>query len=177
MKTKENKKNFKMNVADLSSIELDYWVSRAEGYYKDLDLQRYIKNRKEGGFYRLVDWNYIGEIIKRDGICLNWSGSSDILNWYAKSDIDLPVIECHSFDPLEAVKKCIVKRKYGDNMKSKSSEIIIFDEAKLSSDKIKELYRPRKTKTEKLNKNENKRTKPNNSKNPMRVHGENNNRT
>ncbi len=100
-----------MRADDLTGIELDYWVAKAE----DIDVRK-------------LDWNFIGKIIERDRIVI-------LPPWEAHDEVEcivyFPFWNCKiqktewkdewiesdsSESALEAIKRCIVKTKYGEEI-------------------------------------------------------------
>jgi len=105
-----------MKVDDLTGIKLDYWTAKSEG----LDVY-IIKNRILKNWIRLeIDWNFIGEIIERDISDIKYKFHGKL---HVKSDAhecNLFIlgnsVTCYGATFLEAIKRCIVKYKYGETV-------------------------------------------------------------
>jgi len=112
---------------DLSGIELDFWVAKAEGFkvqiYTGFGKLKGHKMLKywvgQGSDWLKVDWSFIGPIVARDKPLISWHGSSDLptyqVEWYL-GDFTGDKVESESQDLLLAFKRCIAKRKYGEEV-------------------------------------------------------------
>ena len=139
-----------MRVKDLKEIDLDYWVARAEGYEDAIRWYFNRREWREGGEFSCIrvnvtefkcqdgwkvgdrlkiDWDFLGGILERDKLTLiyntynpysphepyndywicteHWDEHSDHGNGYKTA--------------LEATKRCIVLRKYGEYVSSKEN--------------------------------------------------------
>ena len=100
-----------MKVNDLEGIELDYWVARAEGLNVRIWGSRVVQNGGMGDSIQYaIDWNFIGKIIERDGVYVESTDHSDGPPWEADQSFGKTA--------LEAIKRCLVKRKYGEEVES-----------------------------------------------------------
>ena len=119
----------RIKVDNLKGIELDYWVVKSEGLNVLIDLEENhlinpghaIINKTKKAY--TIDWNFIGEIIEKlqlNGVDIELE--KDVWG-YQCSFIEKPkdafsfkeVWACVKADSsIEAIKKCIVKRKYGE---------------------------------------------------------------
>ena len=114
-----------MKVDELTGLDLDYWVWQAQqgALTIKMDNGELVDNSTAKGAARQISfedwapipfhWEFIGPMIERDHLCVNPSAG----NWVVYSTLDTPVIRALSeMSALEAIKRCIVKRKYGDEL-------------------------------------------------------------
>jgi len=100
-----------MRVDELSGIALDFWLIKAEGKetpglcYDDDGVHAY----NPLPFIVIIDWEDIGPIVERDKILLAYNKK---ITWVAFS----ATCEVSGSTALEAIKRCIVKRKYGEEV-------------------------------------------------------------
>ena len=134
-----------ISVDNLEGIDLDYWVAKAEGLSalwrediprevteapknvwkisKHLGRDWFIQDGAYGLEWLHIDWSFIGPIIERDKIVLDHSRiemrMQGPIEWSAYSHLDaesLPL--AHGREALLAIKRLIVKRKYGATIES-----------------------------------------------------------
>ena len=93
-----------MKTSELSGMQLDWAVAKAEGY-PDEDIS--------------VDWNYStdwakgGPIIERETINTEWTGIPNA-QWFASMESE--DLEAHGPTPLVAAMRCYVASKLGDEI-------------------------------------------------------------
>ena len=97
----------KIKVSELEGDKLDYWVARAEGLAYSHDYH--------------WGWGLVGPIIEREKISVSWSGVNSIgtnREWHSKkySKKLNSVFVLYGATPLEAVKRCFVASKFGDEV-------------------------------------------------------------
>lgn len=100
-----------MKVDQLKGVELNKWVFKSQGLTEGLALYRAQRPRD---WSESCNWSFIGPIIERDKIRLmNLDGQ-----WIGVSvkDVARDVVEATGGTALEAVKRCIVKCKFGDEV-------------------------------------------------------------
>lgn len=96
MTTKE-----KIKVDELNEFQLNYWILKSEGIddkeIRFLDLEK-------------IDWNFVGEIIENLNITIVQQ----------ENQVDVLLSEYGEWvsgkTTLQAIKRCIVKRKYGEEV-------------------------------------------------------------
>lgn len=113
-----------MKVDELTDIELDLWVCKAEGYetaniYLSPRLCRELISEFNNVVHEIVvDGNFIVKIIERDKIEIQWREMvKDEYYCIAFSFLDEATWKLgKGKSALEAIKRCIVKRKYGETV-------------------------------------------------------------
>lgn len=122
-----------VKVDELEGTQLDYWVAKAEGIeYREVNYSSYIATMDTLQTATIIDWNFIGKIIERDRIRLllpsdYWEDTPFSMEGMADDAKYLSVYKAIIYDqidsiqgwgidknPLTAIKRCIVKRKYGE---------------------------------------------------------------
>lgn len=113
-----------MKVSELTGIELDFWVVKAEGFKnvtmdkKSGLLSQNFENTKNQKGFSYPHWNFIGPIIERDKIELQPRSDKWAFCWYAFPDgkEDDLLIGAKGQTAIEAIKRLIVKNKYGESV-------------------------------------------------------------
>jgi hypothetical protein len=112
-----------MKVDDLTGIELDYWVAKSQG----LNVKNYSgvlyssENSKLSSMFILtVDWSFVGEIIEDLNYDIRIYNIKDpnVKKLVEVVDSETLEIVYSKYDKtaLEAVKRCIVKLEYGEEV-------------------------------------------------------------
>ncbi len=102
-----------IKVDDLEGIELDYWVAKAEGLFWNNN--HTFELYKNGPDKPVIDWNFIGPIIERDKIITHYSDLTDE-HWISSYIAGDSEIICKGESCIQAIKRLIVKRKYGETV-------------------------------------------------------------
>lgn len=101
-----------MKVDELEGIELDYHVARAEGV--NISMDDWVRRELDYG-----SWSFIGPIVERDGINL----TTRKLVWRTSYPDSIEGAGCFAEDNdvSTAVKRCIVKHKFGEEVAPESA--------------------------------------------------------
>lgn len=97
-----------IKIDDFTEIELDYWVAKAEDLEVYIHSDEFFQKKlvtKLGSTKQLkIDWNFIGPILQRDNLLFD-TKCMTYLNIYYDDDY------------LRTIKRFLVKRKYGEEVK------------------------------------------------------------
>ena len=109
-----------MKVDDLKRIELDLWVAKAEGlnpkivegtgpHFYGSPMPSWIAHQEGAEIF--IDWDFIGPIMERDRLDIIYgSRKTPTLSGASKGGLG------YGDTGIDAVKRCIVKRKYGETV-------------------------------------------------------------
>lgn len=121
-----------MKVDELTGAELDYWVAKSEGLKVHIDetVKPATVMECKGGHYReqfqplSCDWSFIGPIIERDNIHITQYKDGTpmrTITYFARDGWSEYKSNIMVVPLLDAIKRCIVKRKYGEEVESASA--------------------------------------------------------
>jgi hypothetical protein len=99
----------KMKVSDLTGSELDYWVAKSQGFHV------YMEGNKKCCDL-IIDWNFIMKIMEKDNQHVSLFTKECYFDYGMNGSDPAWSVKSTGTDRLEAIKRCIVKRKYGDEV-------------------------------------------------------------
>lgn len=100
-----------MKVNKLTEIELDYWVAKTTG---NVDFLMKYKSGMAGSSQSVIklDWNDIGKYVQKYKLQINYDSETKL--WIIQNETETN--ECIGKNVLELIKRCIVKREYGEEV-------------------------------------------------------------
>jgi hypothetical protein len=94
-----------MKTSELSGMQLDWAVAKAEGYPDEDILVDYLNYS--------TDWRLGGSLIEREAINTEWTGIPNA-QWFASMESEN--LEAHGSTPLVAAMRCYVASRLGDEI-------------------------------------------------------------